>query len=75
MNWTSGSLDGGVRVQVKVILKWMSDIMLNQSARNSVTEAITGDFITWFGKDSDVMTLRTDGHSPLNLFQVKIVRE
>lgn len=65
---TSSALNGRVRAKVEVVLKWMSDITLNQSTRVRVVVLVSGSAITLLGEEADVVALGADGDSPLDLF-------
>jgi hypothetical protein len=68
VNRASSALDGSVGVEIEVILKRMSDVRFNQSARQSVSIAIRSLAVSVLGEEADVMTLGADNDSPLDLF-------
>ena len=49
MNWTSSALNGGVSIEIEVILEGMSDIILNQGSWNRVVVAVGGHSIAFLG--------------------------
>jgi hypothetical protein len=57
MDRASSALNGRVRVQVEVVLKWMSDITLNQSTGERVVVLVRGSTITLLGEETDVVAL------------------
>lgn len=57
MDGTSSTLNGRVRTEVEVVLKWMSDIALNKSARKRVVVLVRSAGITIFGEEANVMAL------------------
>jgi hypothetical protein len=68
VNRTSSALDGGVSVEVEVILKWMSDIVLNKSTRIGVLVPVPSHIIPLLREEADVMTLGANSNGPLDLF-------
>ena len=68
VNRASSALNGRVGVEIEVILKRMSDVRFNQSARQGVSIAISSLTISILGEEADVMTLGADNDSPLDLF-------
>jgi hypothetical protein len=57
-----------VGIEIEVILKRMSDVGFNQSARQGVSIAISSLTVSILGEEADVMTLGADNDSPLDLF-------
>lgn len=70
MNRASSSLNGRVSVKIEVVLKWMSDILLNQNTRKRVLVSVARRAIIVLGEKADVMALGADGDSELDLFRV-----
>jgi hypothetical protein len=68
VNRASSALNGRVGVEIEVILKRMSDVGFNQSARQGVSIAISSLAVSVLGEEADVMTLGADNDSPLDLF-------
>lgn len=69
VNWTSSALDGGMSAEIEVVLKWMSDIMLNKSTGKRVLVLITSLSIIILGEEADMMTLGANNNGPLDLFR------
>jgi hypothetical protein len=68
VNRASSALDGSVGIEIEVILKGMSDVGFNQSARQGVSIAIRRLAVSILGEEADVMTLGADNDSPFDLF-------
>ncbi len=68
VNRASSALNGRVSVEIEVILKRMSDIRFNQSARQGVSIAIRSLVVSVLGEEADVVTLGADNDSPFDLF-------
>lgn len=68
MNRASSALNGSVGIEIEVILKRMSDVGFNQSARQGVSIAIRRLAVSLLGEEADVMTLGADNDSPFDLF-------
>jgi len=68
VNRASSALNGRVGVEIEVILKRMSDVGFNQSARQGVSIVISSLTVSILGEEADVMTLGADNDSPLDLF-------
>jgi hypothetical protein len=56
-----------VGAEVEVILKGMSDIMLNKSTWVSILVSIRSLTVTVLGEEADMMTLGADNDGPLDL--------
>ena len=69
VNRASSALNGRVGVEIEVILKRMSDVGFNQSARQGVSIAISSLTVSILGEEADVMTLGADNNSPFDLFR------
>jgi hypothetical protein len=67
MNWTSSALNGGVSIEIEVILEGMSDIVLNQGSWNRVVVAVSGHSIAFLGEEANVMTFGANSDSPSDL--------
>ena len=67
VNRASSALNGSVGIEIEVILKRMSDVGFNQSARQGVSIAISSLTISILGEEADVMTLGADSDSPSDL--------
>lgn len=61
---TSSTLDGRVSIEIEVILKWMSDIMLNESTRKRISIAITSLDIVVLREEANVVTLGANSNGP-----------
>ena len=71
MNWTSSTLNGGMRAEVEVILIGVSNILLNQGTWKGICITISSLGVALLGEEANVVTLGTDGNSPLDLFDVR----
>lgn len=75
VNRASSTLDGGVGAEIEIVLKWMSDILFNESTWESVCVTISCLAVTILGEEADMMTLRADNHGPLDLSRNQYIFE
>jgi hypothetical protein len=68
VDWTSSALNGRMSAEIEVILKWMSDIVLNKGTGKGILVLVTSRTIILLRKEADVMTLGADNNGPLDLF-------
>lgn len=64
MHWTCSALNGGMRVEVEVIFKWVRDVPLHQGPRVRVALLIAG---TRLGKEPDMVTFGSNYNNKLAL--------
>jgi len=55
--------------KIKIILKWMSNVSLNQGTWQRIIVLISCDRIIVLGEESNVVALGANGDGPLDLFQ------
>lgn len=63
MSRTRGTLDGGVGVQIEIILERVSDVFLNQRAGKRILTLVTSRA----REEADVVALRGHNHSEFDL--------
>jgi hypothetical protein len=68
VNRASSTLNGRVGIEVEVILKGMSDILLNERTGKGVGIAVSSLAVTVLGEEADMVTLGADNNGPLDLF-------
>jgi hypothetical protein len=67
MDRAGSALNRRMGTEVEVILKWMSNIILNQGARKGVIVAVSSGIVSLLGEEADVMTLSANSNGPLDL--------